>query len=253
MRYAPAPPVTADRTPVPADALGESATPTGFRRVSLGPAPLALARLRELLLDIARGGTENMRAALEGFETWRSLAPLAGSDWAAGARRSSPAARRVLERRLRALGARALSVRAAAQLPVGSTVHVRGTIRPAVPLRVEGGLTSHICHIWSHGAMTTDNVRFEVEEGHDFFLTDDEGQTARVIAARGHLLDAAALDPGDRVSVFGFTDRAADRALSGADWIDGEALGLALRAGDDLPLIVRARAQERHGGHRSEL
>jgi hypothetical protein len=225
-------------------ALGERATATGFRRVSRAPEPLALARLRELLLDVTLGGSEHLRAALEGFETWRALAPLVGTEWAAGARRSSVAARRVLERRLRALGVAPVPVSAATALPVGAAVHVRGTIRPAAPITpFIGGLTSHIGHIWSHGATNTDNVRLEVEEGHDFFLTDEEGQTARVIAARGHLLDADALDAGDVVSVFGFTDRVADRG--------GPAL--ALRAGDDLPLLLRARAQEGRGEHRSEL
>ena len=78
--------------------------------------------------------------------------------------------------------------------------------------------------------MTSDNVRFDAEEGHDFFLADDEGrQTTRVIVARGHLVNADALEVGDRVSVFGFTDRVA-RAPSDAAPLDHEARSLALRS-----------------------
>jgi hypothetical protein len=87
--------------------------------------------------------------------------------------------------------------------------------------------------------MSADNVRRLVEEGHDFFVTDDAGQTACVIAARGHLINADRLHDGDRVSVFGFVDRVADpRGKARSPHARGE-LSLAVRSGDALPLLVR--------------
>jgi hypothetical protein len=101
--------------------------------------------------------------------------------------------------------------------------------------------------------MNTDNVRFAVEEGHDFFLSDEKGgQTACVIVARGHLVNADVLDVGDRVSVFGFTDETTRGAFLG-DALERRARSLALRAGDDLPLLLRRLAQEAVPGDRSEL
>jgi hypothetical protein len=91
--------------------------------------------------------------------------------------------------------------------------------------------------------MTADNVRFLIEEGQHFFLTDTKGQTARVIATRGYLVNAAKLAPGDRVSVFGFTDRIADPSADSSDISGRERSLLAVRAGDDVPLIVRLVSQ----------
>jgi hypothetical protein len=225
--------------------LGELAVEAGFRRVSRGPEPLALARLRALLLEVASGGSERLREGLEGFQSWRSLATLCGTEWTAGTRRSSTAARRLLQRRLRALGAAPISVETAARLPLGASAHVRGTIRPMIPTGSEGDLKSHI---WFHSTVNTDNVRFVVEEGHDFFLTDEEGRTACVIVARGHLINDDELLAGDEVSVFGFTDRI---AAPRADPLDRDASAPTLRAGDDLPLLVRrARRLSKEGSPR---
>lgn len=229
-------------------ALGETTFDGGFRRVTEGPAPLALARLRELLLDVATGGGDQVRAALVGFKSWRSLATLCGSEWTTGARRGTTAARRVLQRRLRALGVAPLSIAEAARLPVGTAVHVRGTIRRLRSEGAEGGLKSHI---WFHSAMDTDNVRVAVEEGHDFFLADEEaGQTACVIVARGHLVNADSLAPGDRVSVFGFTD-VTPQGRDGP--LDRGGFRLAVRSGDDLPLLLRRLGPEDAPDDRSEL
>jgi hypothetical protein len=231
-------------------AFGETPFEGGFHRVSPGPEPLALARLRGLLLAVASGGSDQLRVGLEGFQSWRSLATLCGTEWTAGARRGSAAARRLLQRRLRALGTAPIPVSRAAELPPGSSVHVRGTIRPVLPTGAAtgtaagpvGGLKSHI---WSQRTMNTDNVRGAVEEGHDFFLTDDlepAGKAACVIVvivARGHLINADELLPGDRVSVFGFTDSVAARGASQADPFDRASREPALRAGDDLPLLIR--------------
>lgn len=83
--------------------------------------------------------------------------------------------------------------------------------------------------------MTGDNVRTTVEVGHDFFVVDQEGATARVIAARGYLVNGDVLRADDAVSVFGFTDTAP--APAGVD--SRAASQLVVRAGDDLPLIVQ--------------
>jgi hypothetical protein len=199
--------------------------------VSPAPAPQALARLRALLLDAASGAGLLPRQALESFQSWQDLAALLGSEWSDGLLRSSVAARRVLARRLRGLGAAPVPIARAAELPAGTPIHLRGTARPVLPSR----LNAHISHIWSRSAMTGDNVRTTVEEGHDFFVVDGEGATARVIAARGYLLNADLLQAGDLVSVFGFTDTAP--AASGVD--SRAASLLAVRAGDDVPLIVQ--------------
>jgi hypothetical protein len=231
-----------DQTQLPPDAfaLGETPLEGGFRRVTRPPEPLALARLRELLLDVAAGSSDGLRDALEGFRSWSSLATLCGSEWIAGARRSSVAARRVLQRRLRALGAKPVAVAQATELPIGSAVHVRGFIRAmASAAGAEGGPKSHI---WFHSATYTDNVRVVVEQGHDFFLTCEVGgdnAATSVLVARGHLVNAAELQDGDRVSVFGFTDRIAGRGGPRRDPMDRGATALAVRSGDDLPLLVR--------------
>jgi hypothetical protein len=233
-------------------ALGEVALEGGFRRVSRAPEPLALARLREMLLDVALHGSASMREALEGFDSWRSLGVLCGTEWTAGARRGSLAGRRVLQRRLRALGVRPTSLSTASALPIGSPVHLRGIIRPLSPSR----LKAHMSYIWSHSAISTHNVRLTVEQGHDFFLNADRLDEARdepndeageksacVVAARGHLVNAETLAPGDRVSVFGFTDRIADPRRSVVGSSVRGALVLALRAGDDSPLLIRRAAR----------
>src|SRR5204862_1142588 len=109
-------------------AMGETSRDDGgFTRVSPLPTPRALARLRAALLEVASGGDTLLAAALAGFEEWRFLAPLCDSAWLAGARRDSLAARRLLARRLRVLGTRPVGFDAAAALPAGAPVHLRGT------------------------------------------------------------------------------------------------------------------------------
>jgi hypothetical protein len=251
--------VSTSRSTPPDLVLGEVATEHGFHRVSLAPEPLALARLSALLLDVATDGSALLREGLEGFKSWRFLASLCGTAWTTGARRSSGAARRVLQRRLRVLGTRPITVATAGQLPIGAPAHVCGTIvplpgtsAPASSSRLPAHI-SHIAHIWSLSAMTTDNVRCTVEDGHDFFLTDEEGETLRVIAARGVLVNADTLEPGDRISAFGFVDRVLDSTPRGVDALTRGATSLALRSGDDLPLLLRRASQERHGEHRTIL
>lgn len=218
--------------------LGETTFDDGFRRVSRAPEPLALVRLRDLLLDAASDMTPLSRLGLEGFHSWRWLEALCGSGWASGTMAGSLAARRVLQRRLRVLGTRPISVEEAEALPVGSAVHLRGTIRPTSPSS-KSRLKSHMSHIWSQSAMTGDNVRLLVEEGQHFFVTDGYGRAARVIAGNAYLVNAEVLDAGDQVSVFGFTDRVADPRGSAGDLLTRETSELAVRAGDDQPLLLR--------------
>jgi hypothetical protein len=223
--------VVTPQAPAP-EALGESPIDGGFRRVSRSPEPLTLARLRVVLLDVAGAGPALLKEGLEGFQSWRCLATLCGSAWTTGVLQDSRAARRVLLRRLRVLGTHPIAISRAATLPVGSVVHVRGTIRSMPRSRL-------IPHIWSHSAMNTDNVRLLVEQGHDFFLTDDAGETTRVIATRGYLINGDELAPGDRVSVFGFADRVADPRAQSPELQARGALSFAVRAGDELPLLIR--------------
>jgi hypothetical protein len=217
-------------------ALGETPLDDGFRRVGRGPAPLELARLRELLLEVASDGAALTRAGLEGFGTWRSVATLCGTEWARGSRRGSAAALRLLRRRLQWLGTRASSIAEASALPVGSPVHLVGTVRPLPQSRATS-------HIWSYRAMTSHNLRLDLEEGHDFFLVAEDGRTARVISRRGHLVNAERLDAGDRVSVFGATDLVAGSSETSSLAADRDARRFAVRAGDDAPLVVRREPQ----------
>ena len=63
-----------------------------------------------------------------------------------------------------------------------------------------------------------------------------------VRAAGGYLIGGpeGAIDAGDQVEVFGFVDHVIDSAAPlGASRPRGEPIALALRAGDELPLIVR--------------
>jgi hypothetical protein len=223
----------------------------GFRRVSRAPEPLALLRLRELLLDVSLGGSERLREGLAGFHSWRFLATLCGSLWTAGARRASPAARRLLRRRLRVLGARPLPIAEAAALPPGTAVHLEGVILP------RRGYAAG-ARLWNHAVPAGERRGDVVDEGHDFLLGEagpheaspdqagsGEAQTqavACVIARGGYLINADALHAGERVSVFGFTDRVVEGARAAA--FSRASLTFAVRSGDDLPLLLRSH-QER--------
>ena len=204
----------------------------GFRRVSPLPEPLALARMRKMFREVAIGGAPLIANGLAGFAQWKFLAALAGSDWSAGARRDSGAARRLLQRRLRALGTRPMGFADADRLAVGSPVHLSGVARA----RSAGNRESHI---WVLGTIDAHNVRLMVEEGHDFFLTDPEGRSVCVITARGHIINARRLRDGDRVSVFGYIDRVVDARAQARTANARVATALAVRSGDAMPLLVR--------------
>src|SRR3954447_2895107 len=148
--------------------LGEHPRDGGFRRVSRVPEPLALARMRALVLEVAAGGADMLEDGLAGFQQWRFFATLCGSAWAAGARRDSRAARRLLQRRLRVLGTRPIPLATAVTLPPGSPVHVAGIARAMPGSGVES-------HIWFVSATSTGSVRVLVEEGRDFLVYDRSG------------------------------------------------------------------------------
>jgi hypothetical protein len=215
--------------------LGETVADGGFRRVSRVPEPSALARMRALVRDVALGGPAPLETGLLGFQQWRFLSTLCESAWADGARRDSRAARRVLRRRLQALGAQPLDFDAAAALPAGAPVHLRGTALRMLPGRLES-------HIWGCRELNKINLRLLVEEGHDFLLADAAGQTVCVIAAGGRLINADHVAEGDAVSVFGYVDRVAVAHPQAGQARSPHARGqlsLAVRSGDALPLLVR--------------
>src|SRR5262249_17347670 len=147
----------------------------------------------------------------------------------AGARRSTAAARRVLRRHLRMLGSHPIGLTAAASLAAGSTVHLRGIARPMPPSRVD-------THIWRKSTLETGNLRFLVEEGHDFLLFDRVGGSVCVIAAGGHLINADRLLEGEEVSVFGCIDRIADPRAEERSPNGRGGLALAVRSSADHPL-----------------
>src|SRR5215468_5889441 len=135
-------------------ALGETACEEGgFRRVSRVPEPLALARMRTMLLEAAAGGATLLEDGLAAFGEWKFLTTLCESVWSAGARRDSRASRRLLQRRLRTLGTRPVSFITAASLPSGSAVHLRGVVQ-----RLSSN--SPKAYIWSVSTIGTDNVRW---------------------------------------------------------------------------------------------
>ena len=208
--------------------------PDGFRRC--GPRPdLTQARaLCARLVLAARGQSRAVQDGLAIFRSWDEASAVAAAVFPLAALRGALASRRTLRRSLRILGTRPVSIGGLADAPRGTPARVTGRI-----LRARWKLFSHI---WSKSEMTDHNVRVLTEEGHDFFLSDPSGRVALVIAANGYLIGGAGetMNAGDLVDVFGFVDRVIDPASpSGSGPTRGEPLALALRAGDELPIIVR--------------
>ncbi|HET6147998.1 MAG TPA: hypothetical protein VFH68_10750 [Polyangia bacterium] len=169
-------------------------------------------------------------ATLSSWENASGIAPLLP----AGAFGRSAGARRILRATLRFLGTRPTPVEALATVARGTPARVVGTVQ-----RARWKLTSHI---WFKGESSDHNVRLLVEEGHDFFLLSASGQEVLVLASGGWLTGGSgtALDVGDRVEVLGFVDRVIDHgSRSSPRNPRGEPIALALRAGDELPLVVR--------------
>jgi hypothetical protein len=242
--------------PAPADgpraasAGTEVAFAGGFRRTSGAPAAGAAARLRARLVEAALGQPQAVVDGLQALWSWENVSALAASGWFADALRDTAASRRALRRRLRLLGARPTRLGGLSALPPGTAVRVIG--RALAAPGIGRGSSGRSSHIWFKSEMTADNVRLLAEVGHDFFLTDEAGQTVRVLVAGGALLGAAAatLDHDDPVQVFGALDHVIDpQAPAGSRHPRAEPLALALRSGDQLPLIVLAGAAGNHWSH----
>jgi hypothetical protein len=188
--------------------------------------------MRALLLEVGAGGATSVAESIASLHEWRFLVWLCAGGLTEGARRDSRAARRLLQRRLRLLGSRPVGVAEAVGVPVGSPVHLAGTARILPPGRPGA-------HIWRSLETNAGGLRALEEEAHDFFLTDDTGQSVCVIAAGGQLINADQVLDGDRVSVVGYADRVPEpRAPAGAGYARGD-LAPILRSGDMMPLVVR--------------
>jgi hypothetical protein len=208
--------------------------PDGFRRIAPRPDPVRWTSLRQRLSQAATRQGQAVQDGLALFRSWEGVGALIPSVLPAAALRGGEASRRALQRFLRTLGARRATVDELDAAPRGAAARVVG--------RVVGPVWKPFSHIWAKSEMTRDNVRLLVEEGHDFFLGDAPERAVMVQAAGGYLIGGpdAAIDPGDQVEVFGFVDHVIDLAAPlGGSRPRGEPITLALRAGDDLPLIVR--------------
>jgi len=222
----------------------------GFRRVGPLPAALEARRLRERLALAASGATGATDAVKDGLATlgsWQNasaIAPLLP----AGAFGRSPAGLRALRGVLRFLGTPPTAPEALDQVARGAPARVVGQVQKA--------RWKLFSHIWSKGESSGHNVRLLVEEGHDFFLAVPCGPEVRVVlilASGGWLAGGPeiALDAGDQVEVLGLVDwliePGADLGLearSSSRGPRGEPMVLALRAGPEMPLMVRKLVRE---------
>jgi hypothetical protein len=211
-----------------------AAPPGGFRRTAPAADRALSAALRARLSLAASGQGRAVQDGLAIFHSWDDASAVAAAVFPAAALRGAHAARRALQRSLRILGTPTVAIGGLAEAARGTPARVTGRV-----LRPRWKLFSHI---WSKSEIEEHNVRLLIEEGHDFFLTDPAGEVALVIAAHGYLLGRAGetIDAGDLLEVFGFVDRVVDPASPlGSSHPRGEPLVLALRAGDELPMIIR--------------
>jgi hypothetical protein len=217
------------------EAFQELALPSGGFRRSGPPADPARSRaLRQRLSLAAAGQGRAVQDGLALFCSWAGAAAIAPIVLPPAALRRTEAARRALQRSLRTLGTKAGAIGQLSAAPRGTPARVIG--------RVVAPRWKVSSHIWFKSMTNEHNVRLLVEEGHDFFLTDASGQVALVMAAGGHLIGAPgiAIDAGDLVEVFGFTDQVIEPGSPlGSSNPRGEPIALALRSGDELPVIVR--------------
>jgi hypothetical protein len=215
---------------------GLSLLADGFRRVGPVRSPRENAQFRERLRRAASGQGRAVQAGLAALRSWENLSAL---EAVLPPRAFGPslASRRILQRALHAFGTPAGPAAALASAARGTPACVVG--------RVVRGRSKLLSHIWTRGESSIHNVRLLVEEGHDFFLNDSRDPGLRevlILVAGGGMIGnvGAAIDTGDLVEVFGFVDRVIDQGSRlGASTPRGEPLVLALRAGDQLPLLVR--------------
>jgi hypothetical protein len=223
----------------PSNAATVSLLADGFRRA--GPAAGAgdIGMLRDRLVRAASGQGRAVQDGLAVLGSWENASTIMGLLPAGGLGRSA-GARRALQRVLRALGTQPTPAAALAAAARGTLARVGGRV-----LRSRWKVVSHI---WSKGETSGHNVRRLVEEGHDFFLgglggLDPAQQEEILIVAAGGWFSGpvgTAIDVGDTVEVIGFVDRLVEHASrAGSSKPRGEPMALALRAGDDVPLVVR--------------
>jgi hypothetical protein len=208
--------------------------PDGFRRTAPPADPVRWSALRQRLSQAASGQGRALQDGLALFRSWEIAGEVLPMVLPPVALRGGEASRRALQRFLRTLGARRATVGELQAVPRGTPTRVVG--------KVTGPSRKPFSHIWSKSEMSEDNVRLLVEEGHDFFLEDAPGQVAVVRAAGGYLIGGpdGAIDGGAEVEVFGFVDHVIDSAAPPTGRLPrGEPIVLALRAGDELPLVVR--------------
>jgi hypothetical protein len=241
---------------MPDPAPGLSLLADGFRRVGPVPGPRDAGRLRALLAAAASGpvgasgALQDGLATLSSWENASGIAPLLP----AGAFGRSPAARRILRAALCFLGTQPTPPAALDLVARGAPARVVG--------KVQRARWKQFSHIWFKGESSGHNVRLLVEEGHDFFLAvshplglrlpfglplGQEAPEVLVLAAGGWLAGGlgTALDIGDRVEVLGFVDQVIEHASRSSPRNPrGEPMALALRAGDELPLVVRKIAAD---------
>jgi hypothetical protein len=181
---------------------------------------------RGLLSEIA-GADPVLGKGLAQFGTWQSLAAVAGTDWLPLPRRVSASAARVVRQRLRALGAEPSD----GVSPVdGRPVQLRGTCA-----RLPG--SSERGDLWRADVLEEPDGLWAVDEGEDFVLRGAGGPTL-VLAAGGRLVNAARLQPGEEVVVFGLAEQVPDRlGLGGAPHARGGFVP-AIRSDPSRPLLV---------------
>src|SRR6185369_11003645 len=131
------------------------------------------------------------------LRSWEGSTTLAETPWLADVMRDGAGPRRALGRRLRILGTAPGLWRDAASRPAGAPARIAG-----VALTAAGGERG--APIWTAREEVAGDVRLLIEEGRDFFLRDQAGEIARVVAAGGILLGADRVAPGDAVDVLGF-------------------------------------------------
>jgi hypothetical protein len=199
----------------------------GFRTVSPLPPPGALARARELLLELAP-----LPLAID-FDDWASLASICDTGWLLASRRPSPATARIALRRLRALAALPVAFDAfAAHRPGDGPIHLRGTCAP-LPGRDASA------PVWRlELADRADQGRVLIEEGSDFLLSTEGGGVVYVLSNGGHLVSRPPVRSGDAVSVFGFADAVPDPIGLAAARSGRGGLLPAIRSGTELPLLL---------------
>jgi hypothetical protein len=178
------------------------------------------------LREIA-GKDPELRKGLARFGTWQSLASVVGTDWLPLPRRASPGTARTVRQRLRALAAEPW----AGPFPAdGQPVQLRGTCERLPASASQGDL-------WRAVVVDDADGLWAVDEGEDFILRH-AGEATLVLAAKGRLVNAPSLRPGDEVAVFGVADQAPDRlGLGGGPHGRGGFLPV-LRSGPSHPLLV---------------